>query len=41
MRSHAIKRPGIQVAQRFELGILQIIAFENLGRILLVAFLQL
>jgi hypothetical protein len=41
MRSHAIKRPGIQVAQRFDFGVLQIIAFENRGRILLVVFLQL
>jgi len=41
MRSHAIKCPGIQVAQRFDFGVLQIIAFENRGRILLVVFLQL
>ena len=41
MRSHPIKLAGVDLPERFDLEILQVIAFENIIRVLLVLFLQL
>ena len=41
MRAHAIKFAGVDLVERFELGLLQVIAAEDRFAILLVLFLQL